>query len=189
MRFPKQKVQTSNFKLQRSIKPQTSKGKWSAWFETGAWNLKVLWSLMIGVWSFQAMSAVVPGDEAIVVYNSRLPASKALADYYAQRRQVPTNQIFGFSLETGEDISRAEFRDSLQKPLAEELEKRKLWHIASEIVPATTNRPARVDWRVVESKIRYLVLCYGVPLRISHDPNLEEEGTENLRPEMKRNGA
>jgi len=135
------------------------------------------------------MSAVVPGDEAIVVYNSRLPESKALADYYAQRRHVPANQIFGFSLGTGEDISRAEFRDSLQKPLAEELEKRKLWHIASEIVPATTNRPARVDWRVVESKIRYLVLCYGVPLRISHDLNFKEEGTENLRPEMKRNGA
>ncbi len=42
---------------------------------------------------------------------------------------------------------------------------------------------------MVESKIRYAALCYGVPLRINSDPNLKEPGTENLRPEMRRNEA
>src|SRR5258708_1653167 len=175
MRFPKEKV-------------QTSKGERGAWSKPGAWSLTFLWSLMFGVWSFRAVGAN-PGDEVIIIYNTRVPESKALADYYAGRRQVPTNQVFGFSLSTGEDMSRAEFRDSFQKPLAEELGKRKLWHIASEIVAATTNRPARVDWRVVQSRIRYAVLCYGMPLRITAVANLKEEGTENLRPEMKRNEA
>jgi len=52
-------------------------------------------------------------------------------------------------------MSRAEFRDSLQNPLANLLEAKKLWHISSQAVQATTNRPAHVERRVAESKIRY----------------------------------
>jgi len=129
------------------------------------------------------------GDEVIVVFNNRLPESKAVADYYAEKRQVPKNQIFGFDLPTNENMTRAEFRDSLQRPLAAQLEKRKLWHIASQIISKTTNQPGRVEWKVAESKIRYAALAYGVPLRILHDANLKEEGVEKIRPEMQRNGA
>lgn len=133
--------------------------------------------------------AAGPGEETIVVYNSRLPESKALADYYAQRRQVPPEQTFGFALPATEDISRAEFHDSLQQPLAKALESRKLWHIASNVVRATTNHPGRLEWRVATSKVRYAVLCYGVPLRIADDPNLKEDVPEDKHPEGRRNGA
>jgi uncharacterized protein (TIGR03790 family) len=102
---------------------------------------------------------------------------------------VPTNQIVGFALSTNEDMSRAEFREDLQKPLAQTLANRKLWQIAPSIVHATTNQPGRVEWRVVHSKIRYAALCYGVPLRIEKDPNLNEEGMDKLRPEMRRDEA
>ena len=135
------------------------------------------------------MAAANAGDEVVVVYNSRVPESKEIAEHYAEQRHVPANQIFGFKLTVDEDMSRAEFRDSLQKPLAEALEKKKLWHIASQAVPATTNLPAHKEMRVVQSKIRYAVLCYGVPLRIEPDASLKEEGTEKLRPEMLRNEA
>ena len=122
------------------------------------------------------MRAANPGDEVIIVYNTRVPESKGVADYYAQRRQVPTNQIFGFALSTNEDISRVEFRDALQKPLAQTLKKQKLWQIGPNIIHATTNHPGRVEWRVVESKIRYAVLCYGVPLRIDQRPESQGGG-------------
>ena len=56
-------------------------------------------------------------------------------------------------------------------------------------VPATTNHPARMEPKVVESKIRYAVLCYGVPLRIEVDPELKEEGAQDLRVELQRNEA
>ena len=135
------------------------------------------------------LKAANAGDEVIVVYNSRLPESKKVAEYYAQRRQVPAGQIFGFELSTNDGMTRAEFRDLLQQPLAKALEKQKLWHIASRLVPATTNQPGRVDWVVVESKIRYAALCYGMPLRVDSDPNLKEEGMDKLRPEMRRNEA
>jgi uncharacterized protein (TIGR03790 family) len=130
-----------------------------------------------------------PGDEVIIVYNTRVPESKGVADYYAERRHVPASQIYGFPLSTNEDMSRAEFRDALQKPLAEKLRKQKLWQIAPTIIHATTNQPGRMEWKPVESKIRYAVLCYGVPLRIDKDPYLKESGLENLRPELRRDEA
>ncbi len=149
-----------------------------------------LWSLVtvLAGLAFGATGAN-PGDEVVIVYNSRVRESKQIAEYYAQKRQVPKNQIFGFDLSTGNDMSRAEFRDGLQHPLAKALEKQKLWHIASRIVPSTTNQAGRVEWKPVESKIRYAVLCYGVPLRIASDPNYKDPIAEKLRPELRRNEA
>jgi len=136
-----------------------------------------------------SLRAANPGDEVVIVYNTRVPESKGVAEYYAQRRQVPANHVFGFGLSTNEDISRAEFCDSLEKPLAKALEAGKLWRIASCSVPATTNHPARKEKRVVQSSIRYALLCYGVPLRIAAEPELKEKGLEELRPELRRNEA
>ena len=133
--------------------------------------------------------AANPGDEVVIVYNTRVPESKGVADYYAQRRHVPASQIFGFSLSTSENMSRTEFRDELQQPLAKMLKKQKLWQIDQTIVPATTNHPGRVEWKPVKSKIRYALLCYGVPLRIDKDPGLSEPGMDNLRPELRRDEA
>ena len=135
------------------------------------------------------LRGAAPGDEVIIVYNTRMPESKSIADYYAERRHVPARQIFGFPLSTNENMSRAEFRYDLQKPLAEALKKQKLWQIAPTMIHATTNRPGRVEWKPVETKIRYAVLCYGVPLRVDKDPSFNEEGLEKLRPEMRRDEA
>jgi uncharacterized protein (TIGR03790 family) len=129
------------------------------------------------------------GDEVAVVYNTRLADSRKVAEHYALRRQVPTNQVFGLDLPTDEIISRMVFRNELQRPLAKTLEERKLWHIGSYIIPATNDYPAHVEWKVTESKIRYVVLCYGVPLKIAPDTELAEEGTEQVRPELRRNEA
>ena len=129
------------------------------------------------------------GDAVIIIYNTRVPESKSLGEYYAQKRHVPTNQMFGFELATTEDMSRAEFRDALQNPLAREIAARKLWRIASRIVPGTNGGPGRVEWKPAESRIRYAVLCYGMPLRILADPNVKEEIAEKLRPELRRNEA
>src|SRR2546423_10508875 len=118
------------------------------------------------------LSAADSGNDVVVVYNSRMPESKSLAEYYAQARSVPKDHVFGFSITTNEECSRFEFRDSLQTPLSKALEDTHLWHIGSVIVPASTNKARHVEWRVVQSKIRYLTLCYGIPLRITENPNI-----------------
>src|ERR1051326_7386435 len=94
------------------------------------------------------------GDQGIVVYNSRMPLSKGVAEYYTQERKVPKSQVFGFDLSTSEEMSRAEFRDELQKPLAKALSGKKLWRMGSHARAPSDGQRAGVDWAVVDSKIR-----------------------------------
>ncbi|MEY2466953.1 MAG: hypothetical protein QOD03_1474, partial [Verrucomicrobiota bacterium] len=129
------------------------------------------------------------GSDVVVVYNTRVPESREVAEYYANKRHVPANQIFGFALSAGEEMSRAEFTDSLEKPLAKALTNKKLWRMGSGTIPATNGEPKKVVRKVVDSKIRYAVLCYGVPVRIGKDPELKEKFDDNVRPELRRNEA
>src|SRR5436309_16019874 len=55
------------------------------------------------------------GDEVVVIYNSRMPESRDVAFYYAQRTDVPTNQAFGFDLPAREARTGDEFYADLQK--------------------------------------------------------------------------
>ena len=129
------------------------------------------------------------GEEVVVIYNSRMPESKELAFYYAQRRDVPTNQIFGFDLPTTEVMKRAEFHADLQKPLLKALERQRLFTVRSDITPATRDKTGDVVQKIAAAKIRYATVCYGVPVRILNDPNLTEPGAEKMRPETRRNEA
>jgi uncharacterized protein (TIGR03790 family) len=135
------------------------------------------------------LNAAGGGDEVVVLYNARVPESKSIAEFYAERRQVPKNQVFGLDLTTGEEISRKEFHDALQMPLLKKLEAAKLWRMEPVTIPATNHAPGRVIRKVVASKIRYAVLCYGVPLKILSDPNLKEAAEDAMRPELRRNEA
>jgi uncharacterized protein (TIGR03790 family) len=134
-------------------------------------------------------SARAGGDEVVVVYNSRLPESKAVAEHYAAMRQVPAGQVFGFALTTNEVMSREEFTDTLQKPLADKLEATKLWTFGNVAIPAGNGQPAHTEQRVVDSKIRYAVLCYGVPLKIAPSSLIEELARRMTREEFRHNEA
>jgi uncharacterized protein (TIGR03790 family) len=129
------------------------------------------------------------GDEVVVIYNTRVPESKDVAEHYAKMRQVPEKQIYGFELTPDEEISRAEFRDSLQLPLAKKLESDGLWQFGSITIAATNGQPKRTVRKVIDSKIRYAVLCYGVPLKIASDPDIHEITAEKMKPELRRNEA
>ncbi len=145
--------------------------------------------LMLLVLVTAPLFARAGGDEVVVIYNTNLTASKLVAEHYARMRQVPEAQIYGFDLPLTEEMTRAEFRDKLQFPLASRLAVDKLWRFGSVTNAATNGQPQHVDQRVVESKIRYAVLCWGVPLKIAADPNLHEPVRENVRPELLRNEA
>ncbi|MDB6068557.1 MAG: hypothetical protein JWR26_4765 [Pedosphaera sp.] len=136
-----------------------------------------------------ALHAEGLGDSVVVIYNTRVPESKTVADHYASIRHVPDNQVFGFDMPDNEVISRGEFRDRLQKPLLKALQSKNLFHFASQVIPAAPGRAQKVEIKLADAKIRYAVLCYGVPLRIAEDPNWKEEIPEGTRPELQRNGA
>lgn len=131
--------------------------------------------------------AATEGAEVIVLYNTAVPESRAVAEHYARARNVPTNQLFGFKLSTGAEMSRAEYRDLLLEPLLRALTNSGLMQV--ETAPPGNESQSRPRLRVVRSAIRYAVLCYGIPWRIKPDTGLYESESESLRLELRRNEA
>jgi uncharacterized protein (TIGR03790 family) len=133
-----------------------------------------------------ALFAAEPGEaeSVVVIYNSQMPESKDVADHYAARRRVPDNQVIGFKLPTSELIMRSVYDDQLVSPLLRYLDEQKL--LVFEPDPTSKIDGAR---KVKEARIRYIVLCYGIPLRIGGDSNLKEPGEEKVREEFRQNGA
>ncbi len=159
-------------------------------------NKASLWSkafkatyIFLSVLCYSAALQAESGETVVVVYNANVPESKQTAEYYAKQRGVPEEQIVGLDLPTGEIMSRDEFRADLQKPLFRFLENKKLFTVRSESVAAKDGAGSKVYWQVKGSKIRYAVLCYGVPSRISEERGLVEPNSEKLPPTFQRNGA
>ena len=152
--------------------------------------MRIIWILFAILFFTSAPAALCAGgDEVVVIYNSRVPESKSVAKYYAKARHVPKNQIYGFQMTTNEVMSRDEFRDSLQLPLASRLKSDGVWQLGIAANTIANGEPGQIKHRVVASKIRYAVLCYGVPLKIAPDPNLNEPAQNDVRPELRRNEA
>ena len=61
-------------------------------------KLKMKW--LMGLLLLAPLFARAGGDEVVVIYNSWLPASKAVAEHYAAARHVPALQVMGFGLTT-----------------------------------------------------------------------------------------
>lgn len=138
---------------------------------------------LFGLTFASAALAADNGKSVVVVYNSKVPASRDVAEHYAQAREVPTNQLVGLELPEGEGMTRAQFRFDLQEPLY------KKFTDAGWFETKVDLSTGRLGEKVVESSMRYLVLCYGVPVRIQPEPTLTEPGSSKLSPQMRRNEA
>ncbi len=150
-------------------------------------KLKTKW--VTGLLLLMPLCGRAGGADVVVVYNSWLPASKAVAEHYAAARQVPALQVMGFGLTTNEVISRSDFTELLQKPLVDRLEAARLWKFGEVAVPATNGLTDLTETRLVESKIRYAVLCYGVPLKIEQSSRLDELEAKLVGAEFRHNEA
>jgi uncharacterized protein (TIGR03790 family) len=123
-------------------------------------------------------------QQTVIVCNERDPESRSLAEYYAQRRGIPTNQLCVIRARPAETITRREFNEEVREPILR-------FMLSNGLV---TQRPGIVDGRpridTVTSRISCLVLMYGVPLRIERDENIRETTyTKGARQEMVRNEA
>jgi uncharacterized protein (TIGR03790 family) len=150
---------------------------------------KVL-ALFVLLLSVAAARCEGQGSEVVVVFNSRLPESGEVANYYARQRGVPTNQVLGLDLPTAEAMSRQEFIDLLQKPLRKQLEIQKLITYGPATNRFPSGNPADKPFRViVDARIRYAALCYGVPVKILEDSSFIEPLAEKMKAELRRNAA
>ena len=121
----------------------------------------------------------------LVVYNTNDPDSRGLAQYYAQRRSIPPERVLAISAPTSEEITRAQYDDTIRSPIISYLTQ-KDWM-------ARQSQQVRVNGRVLDllvatrNDIWAIVLMRGVPLKIAPDPS-DEDGME-FDPELQTNAA
>jgi uncharacterized protein (TIGR03790 family) len=142
-------------------------------------NAVFIAALIGGLTAIFDARAAESGDSVVVVYNDRMPESRKVAEHYAKARRVPPQQVLGLNLPKEEAISRRDFRKQLQEPLLEKFEDNKWFRFGS----------GKEKEKVIAASVRYVVLCYGVPLKITRDEGLRESDAERLQPELRRNEA
>lgn len=143
---------------------------------------------LISAFLFQRTIAA-DGSEVVILYSTRIPASRAVAEHYARARNVPENQWIGLETTSDNAITRAEYIAKVQTPILETLRERGLLTYTNFISPATNGHLGGPAIRVTSARVRYLVLCWGLPFRIIHDPLQNGELPKDAPAAIKRNDA
>lgn len=119
--------------------------------------LPFLLLLAVGPLAPAAPTAVTP-ESVVVLYNSSLDKSQALAQHYAKARDIPADHLVGLDLPTSDEISRADYDDKIRDPLIKVFDEKGWWtreKAASDLVQPITN------------SVRFLVTMSGVPYKIA----------------------
>lgn len=87
------------------------------------------------------------GPNVAVVINENSPASIQIGEYYAKKREVPTENIIRIKTAIAEEISRQHYSTTIESPIASALGRAR-----------------------IQDRILYIVLTKGVPLRLIGTP-------------------
>ncbi|MBC8126979.1 MAG: TIGR03790 family protein [Gloeobacteraceae cyanobacterium ES-bin-144] len=105
--------------------------------------------------------ALPAADSVAILYNSAIPESRKLAEFYAEARGIPALNLIALNMPITPDISRQDYQKKILEPLRDQFDQRGWWNRATDgggvILP-------------VVCKIRVLVTVRGVPLRIQQTP-------------------
>ena len=117
--------------------------------------------LLVLVWLilYPASGEALEPGEVLVIANVRANDSLELAEYYMQRRQIPIDHLVRINTTGKERCSRQEYNEAIRKPVRQALAKLESG-----------------------SRIRCLVVMYGVPLAIR---SLESEDAKQLSQDEK----
>jgi uncharacterized protein (TIGR03790 family) len=121
----------------------------------------------------------------LVVYNTNDPDSQGLAQYYASRRNIPAERVLAISSPVTEEITRAQFDDTIRSPIVSYLSQ-KDWMARA---PHRVQVGERFMDLLVATRndIWAIVLMRGVPLKIAPDPS--DEDSMEYEPELQTNAA
>ncbi|MFM8981647.1 MAG: TIGR03790 family protein, partial [Spartobacteria bacterium] len=107
----------------------------------------------------------------LVLFNSNDPDSVELAGYYAAAREIPSDQVLGFEMPTTEEISRADFNRLLADPLKQRLVEKGWWTLKQ-----------NGEEGVADTRIRFVAIIRGVPLKISADASIAPASEDSQLP-------
>jgi len=103
----------------------------------------------------------------VVVANSRDPDSEPIARYYMQKRGIPDKNLILIDTPVEQDVTWGVFVDKVFNPLRARLVKDG-WLQA--YTTDAKDGEGRLRYVFYGNKIDFLVVCYGIPLRILNDP-------------------
>ena len=119
------------------------------------------WILLLFAGMPVASMAAISPESVAILYNSAVPESRAVAEFYRSARAIPLENLIGLDMPTQADISRADYEKWILRPLRGEFDSRGWWR--RQIDAKGTKLP-------VANKIRVLVTVRGVPLRVQPVP-------------------
>lgn len=122
-----------------------------------------------GLWLGTDLSMADSGEVA-VVWSRQIPESRDVAKYYATRRGIPETHLIEIDVAAGVTISRDDYILRIERPIKRALEDQGLMKFVSTPISATSTAAGRMAYRCVGSRIRYLVMTWGIPYRILDDP-------------------
>jgi uncharacterized protein (TIGR03790 family) len=122
-------------------------------------------------------SASSQADRVIILVNSNDSGSLQIAEYYANARGIPMENIVKLDTSKEETISIREYVDTIHNPLLNALLKEE-W--IQGVKASGHDGLGRERLSVAVHSISYLVATRGIPLRIANDPTLLEVESLNM---------
>ena len=111
---------------------------------------------------FPPLVGAVPSPQVVgILYNSAVPESRKLAEFYREARGIPAENLIALDMPVTADISREVYEKTILKPLRAEFDRRAWWKRAKD--PGGITLP-------MFNRIRVLAVMRGVPLRIQQTP-------------------
>lgn len=124
--------------------------------------------------------------DTLVVFNTKEPRSAEIARYYAEKRGIPEKNLCPIECSTQEEITRVEFNNAVLRPIRE-------WAQVHDLLKIGAVRVAGQPREVITATgghLKYVVLCYGVPVKIAHDPSqILPSSLKGVRAEFQINAA
>lgn len=147
---------------------------------------RVRWILLVALVVGVARADDV-AERVVIVANGGDPDSVRLAEYYAEKRGVPKANIVAPTMPGAEAVNWRTFVDEVFNPVQAELVKRG-WIDA--IGMDLMDTAGRKKYVISGHKISYLVVCRGVPLKVTKAPNMPAESVPTAgNPAFKTNAA
>lgn len=116
------------------------------------WKSRLSLACLVLVLSTIGAWAVGEANALVIVYNSADPASTSLAKYYASKRNIPADRLLGLNCPQTEEISREEYDSTIAGPFRDAFLQKGWWKLQG--------------GRIVDSRIRFVVLMRGMPLKV-----------------------
>ncbi|MDQ2868673.1 MAG: TIGR03790 family protein [Verrucomicrobiota bacterium] len=145
-------------------------------------SARCLWFALVFIvplWQSASADDGLP-PRTIVVYNSRSSESVALAKFYAQKRGIPRDHLVALQCSTEEEISRAQYDETIAEPLRAAMQKRGWWKV---------HEAEDGSRRIESSTVNFVALIKGIPLKVKPEPSPIPGDKPGAGPIMDRNEA